>query len=219
MQLADIAHFSPYHFHRIFRGMVGESLTHHIQRLRLERAASALIYSNQSVTDIAFDAGFETPESFSRAFKKQFGLAPRRYREESGFGFPDTAPNGLWGRAADKPFDQLSGKDQSMNLNIQIEMHELIHMAYLHHQGDYDDLEPAFDRLYERAADAAISLDDETAILMLTYDDPNITESRYLKADIGVVVPDVTPSEAGDLKAQTISAVEVCRCPFSRGVW
>ncbi|WP_417431317.1 helix-turn-helix domain-containing protein [Kiloniella sp.] len=101
IQLANIAHFSPYHFHRIFKGMVGESLTHHIQRLRLERAASALIYSNQSVMNTAFNAGYETPESFSRAFKKQFGLSPRRYREESVFHFPDTAPDGLWGKVAE----------------------------------------------------------------------------------------------------------------------
>jgi len=37
--LAGIAHFSPFHFHRIFRGMTGESVKEHIRRLRLERAA------------------------------------------------------------------------------------------------------------------------------------------------------------------------------------
>ncbi|WP_417431315.1 AraC family transcriptional regulator [Kiloniella sp.] len=104
-----------------------------------------------------------------------------------------------------------------MNLNIQIETHETMHVAYIHHQGDYNDLEPVFDRLYERAAEAAISLDDKTEIFMLTYDDPNITESRYLRADIGVVIPDVA-SKIGDLKVQTISAGKYAVAHF-KGVY
>jgi len=59
-ELAHIAHFSPYHFHRIFRGMVGESLMEHVRRLRLERAAHRLKFTDTSVTNIAFDAGYET---------------------------------------------------------------------------------------------------------------------------------------------------------------
>src|SRR5215469_15718852 len=52
-ELAAIAHFSPYHFHRIFRGMVGESVMEHICRLRLERAAYRLKFGEQPVTRIA----------------------------------------------------------------------------------------------------------------------------------------------------------------------
>ncbi|MBN2270431.1 MAG: helix-turn-helix transcriptional regulator, partial [Sedimentisphaerales bacterium] len=47
--LAKIAHFSPYHFHRIFTGMVGESLKEHVRRLRLERAAMRLKHTDRSV--------------------------------------------------------------------------------------------------------------------------------------------------------------------------
>ncbi|MCB2155476.1 AraC family transcriptional regulator [bacterium] len=78
--LARIAHFSPHHFHRIFSGMVGESIGEHIRRIRLERAAYRLLSTHQSVTVIAFDAGFETHESFTRAFRDWFGMAPSSYR-------------------------------------------------------------------------------------------------------------------------------------------
>lgn len=74
--LAGIACFSPYHFHRIFRGMLGESTREHIRRLRLERAAVQLKRSDASVTMIAFDAGYETHEAFTRAFKAMTGIAP-----------------------------------------------------------------------------------------------------------------------------------------------
>ena len=69
-RLAALAFFSPFHFHRVFRGMVGEPVREHVRRLRLERAAHQLKIGDQSVTQIAFDAGYDTHEAFTRAFKK-----------------------------------------------------------------------------------------------------------------------------------------------------
>jgi len=80
-QLARVAHFSPYHFHRIFRGMVGESVKGHIRRLRLERAATHLKQTRRSVTRIAFEAGFEAHESFTRAFRAVFRDLPQQSGE------------------------------------------------------------------------------------------------------------------------------------------
>ncbi len=48
-ELAGLAHFSPYHFHRVFRGMVGEPVKEHVRRLRLERAAHRLRFSDQPI--------------------------------------------------------------------------------------------------------------------------------------------------------------------------
>ncbi len=61
--------------------MVGESLKAHVRRLRLERAAHRLKGSDQAVTRIAFDAGYETHESFTRAFRAMFGESPSGFRE------------------------------------------------------------------------------------------------------------------------------------------
>ncbi|WP_419903091.1 AraC family transcriptional regulator [Kiloniella sp.] len=203
-QLANISNFSPYHFHRIFRGMVGESLAVHVKRLRLERAASDLLYSQQSVTEAAFDAGFETLESFSRAFKKTFGVTPSRYRQESGFCLPDTAPRGLWTTAMNFQFDRLwDDKDRPVKLNVQIETHDKMHIAYVQHQGAYEDMEPVFDKLFELAEKANI-LHEETEIVMVSHDDPNITESKYLRADAGVVIPDMS-CDVGEMKKQSIA--------------
>ena len=65
--LAAVAHFSPYYFHRVFRGMVGESVMGHVRRLRLERAAHRLKSGDHPVTRVAFEAGYETHEAFIRA--------------------------------------------------------------------------------------------------------------------------------------------------------
>lgn len=79
-ELARIACFSPFHFHRIFRGMVGESVNQHVRRLRLERAAMVLKSSERSIIDVAFDAGYQTHESFTRAFRGAFACSPSGFR-------------------------------------------------------------------------------------------------------------------------------------------
>ena len=79
-RVASVAAFSRYHFNRIFRGLVGESLMEHIRRLRLERAARHLKQLADPITQIALQAGFETHESFTRAFGAMFGVSPSSFR-------------------------------------------------------------------------------------------------------------------------------------------
>lgn len=79
--LADVAHFSPFHFHRIFRAMVGESLNGFIQRVRIEKAAAKLIADpRKSITGIAFECGFSSSSAFARAFKDVFQMSASQWR-------------------------------------------------------------------------------------------------------------------------------------------
>ncbi len=80
-ELATVASYSPYHFHRLFRAITGESVSRYVRRLRLESAANKLRFTTSDITTIALDAGYETPSAFNKAFKKQFGLAPTQFRE------------------------------------------------------------------------------------------------------------------------------------------
>ena len=94
-ELAGLACFSPYHFHRIFKGMVGESVKEHIRRLRLERAASQLKLGTAPVTRIAFDAGYESPEAFTRSFRAVFGASPSQFRSSNKSKMTTAAPSVL----------------------------------------------------------------------------------------------------------------------------
>ncbi|MBL7135447.1 MAG: helix-turn-helix transcriptional regulator [Candidatus Marinimicrobia bacterium] len=72
-ELVAVAHFSPFHFHRLFRAFVGETLKQFIQRIRLEKAAERLITNPlESITAIALDSGFSGSATFARAFKEYF---------------------------------------------------------------------------------------------------------------------------------------------------
>ncbi len=82
-QLADMSNFSPFHFHRIMRAHLGEALGTYIVRIRLEIAARLLEFSQEAVGDIAWKIGYETPSSFSTAFKNRFGSSPIEYRNST----------------------------------------------------------------------------------------------------------------------------------------
>lgn len=74
---------SPSHFHRLFTAAVGETPKAHVERVRLERAAYRLGVTRKSVLDIALSIGFESHETFSRAFKRRFGVTPSAWRGDS----------------------------------------------------------------------------------------------------------------------------------------
>ncbi len=83
--LADLATLdgrSPSHLQRIFKAAVGESPLQYNRRVRLQRAAAALLVTEQSVLEIALDAGFDTHEGFTRAFKSRFEVSPREFRKQ-----------------------------------------------------------------------------------------------------------------------------------------
>lgn len=74
--------YSPYHFHRLFRKLTGETLGVYVRRLRLENGAF-LLRSGRSVTETALASGYWTHEAFTRAFRRTFGRAPRDFAVEN----------------------------------------------------------------------------------------------------------------------------------------
>jgi len=80
-EVAKIAAFSPYYFHRVFLLVVGENFSQFMRKRRLEWAAIALLKTQSRIIDIALDAGFESQEAFSRAFKNYFDITPAKFRK------------------------------------------------------------------------------------------------------------------------------------------
>lgn len=80
-ELAKVACFSEFHFHRIFSAVSGETLNNFTNRLRLEKAARLLRYTDRSLTDIALDCGFSSSATFSRAFRTSYDTSPSQFRK------------------------------------------------------------------------------------------------------------------------------------------
>ena len=77
-ELSKVASFSKYHFHRIFKSIIGENLSDYIRRVRLS-STTLKFKTNQKITQIAIDSGYETNASFTKAFKKHFGITPKEF--------------------------------------------------------------------------------------------------------------------------------------------
>ena len=79
-QLADVAHVSPWHFHRVFRALTGTPLGEAIRAIRPEFCAHELRMTTATISALALDCGYESGEALSRAFRRSFGVSPSVYR-------------------------------------------------------------------------------------------------------------------------------------------
>ncbi len=88
--LAAHCAFSKYHFHRIFKALIGEPPLKYIEKRRLFHAARDLIHSQKRILDIALEYGYNSHEAFIRSFKKHFALTPSGFRKhQSDFEVPE----------------------------------------------------------------------------------------------------------------------------------
>ena len=189
--LAEVASFSPFHFHRIYRALTGETLAQTTARLRRDRAAHLLAH-RQDVTRVALASGFATPQAFARAFRAATGLTPSQVREQ---GLPEIAET-----ASTAP------------LSIRIVSMEPLRIVALRHVGDHAQLDTAYIRLFEWAAEQAL-LDALQGLYGIAVDDPRDTPSEVTRFDAALALGKVATPLPADLRAEQLAGGDyrVCR--------
>ena len=205
-KLAGLACFSPYHFHRIFKGMVGESVKEHIRRLRLERAASRLKLSTAPVTDIAFDAGYGSHEAFTRSFRAVFGASPTQFRSSTKSRITTTARSGLHYRAGKPVSDFKATQPGGKSMKVKIESKEPLRVAFMRHVGPYDEVGATWDKLLPRLGKEGL-LGGDVLILGICHDDPEVTPPEKIRYDACVTVDERFVPE-GEIGVQVIPGGE-----------
>ena len=145
--LAAVAGFSPFHFHRLFKTLAGETLGDYVLRARLEKAANLLLYDpHRPVLQVAVECGFSGAAVFTRAFKARFGRSPSSYRAEDrknrkaqrkqGKDFSQPAPyNGIMSPAAGLPDRKNTRSLQAMD--VVVKTLPTYHVAYIRHISGY----------------------------------------------------------------------------------
>jgi AraC family transcriptional regulator len=171
-RLSEVAGFSKFHFHRQFTAFTGVSVAKGISLMRLKHASMKLAFDDsRSITAVAFDAGFETPESFSRAFKKLQGQSPSEFR---------AAPE--WETWVDIFQTNLSTQEDCMNPTIV--MFPETRIAVLEHRGSADGLMTSVQRFIEWRKSCDVSPNATSQTYGIAYDDPSTTEPAKFRFDI-----------------------------------
>lgn len=165
-QVAKIAHFSPFHFHRIFKTVVGETLNEYITRQRLTKAANFLSFNQEAnIGNLAFEMGFSSNAVFSRAFKRFFGKSPSEYHQQQ-------IQLSKIGKGPSKQSKDNEGNNQyvrsiinllnwiDMNATIEVKEMPKMNMAYITCFGEQE-IKGAFERLMGWAGPKGLLVGDD----------------------------------------------------------
>jgi len=187
-ELAEVSGFSPYHFSRIFSGVMGETLFCYITRLKLEKAKGWLWTAPQkSITDIALDFGFNDSSEFARAFKRTYGISASRYRKQSK---QSKEQSGKPPYNDEKDLKR-SGK-MDLVYNVEIAQVEEMPVMYLRHVGTYAGLakkfHPMMGKLFTYAQKNNL-LSENTKLIAVYHDNPNITADEKRRTSVCLTIP------------------------------
>lgn len=185
-QLSQVAHFSRFHFHRQFAEYTGSSVFRYIQRLRLKQASYKLAFDRRAkIIDIALEAGFENPESFSRAFKNIFDQSPSEFRRQ-----PD------WESWHARYRLKLPARKQTMQVDIV--NFAMTRIATMEHRGPVERLNDAVGQFIEWRKASGLSPKQSSRTFGIAYDNPDTTEPDKFRFDIcGEVATDVPANPQG----------------------
>jgi AraC family transcriptional regulator len=209
-KLAGLACLSPCHFHRVFTGMVGESVKGHIRRLRLERAAWRLKLEPTAIIQIALEAGYESHEAFTRAFRSNFSVPPTEYRRRKRLSGQLKATSGIHFNQQQRPArfraTQLRVNRMNQQMNVTIKQFEPLRVAFVRHTGPYHEVGKTWEKLCMFLGKAGL-LGGDCKFVGLSHDDPEVTPPDKIRYDACVTVgKDFHPQ--GDIGLQVIGGGE-----------
>ncbi|MFB5566512.1 GyrI-like domain-containing protein [Bacillus cereus] len=217
-ELADVAGFSKFHFHRIFKGIVNESLSRYVNRLKLERATHLLTYrTDMTITDIAYHFGFTDSAVFSRTFKNYYGVSPSQYRNYNSKNCKDVRGISQYNEC------------KKVRGNVEIVTADDINVAYIRHIGTYEELTIAFpemiEKLFHYAAKQNYHVFDDTKVLTIYHDHHEFTEEYHLRTSLCVTISDESTVETNDVGIMVIPSgkyavghFEICQDEY-KGAW
>lgn len=216
-EIAEVAFFSKFHFHRIFKAVVGETVAGFTRRLRLERAAARLLANPMhDITEIAFGCGFSSSQNFAKAFRQNFGLSPTEFRKSKngnkfGNNGNDLSLNVTYDPETVFENQRIQERENTMNADVK-ELPERT-VAYIRKMGPYgkETAGQAFAELMQWAGPR--DLVGKSAMLGVYWDHPEVTPPEKCRTDACIEVPHGTKVD-GPVDIQTIAGGQYVACRF-----
>jgi AraC family transcriptional regulator len=164
--LAEVACLSPYHWHRIYKAMRGETIGATIRRLRLLRAADRLANSDAAISTVANRAAYGSVDAFGRAFKETYGQTPADYRA-----------NG-----SHSAFKAANRKREAAGFAVITLTLPPVRCAAVAHAGAYMQIDRAMGRLFTELASQRVATSDQKMIAVF-FDDPDLVPTDKLRSE------------------------------------
>jgi AraC family transcriptional regulator len=190
--LAAHAALSPFHFLRVFRALARETPDAFVRRLRLQRAAWQLVTGDATVLAVALAARFDSPEGFTRAFRRLYGATPQVFRRVRGDPWaPFASP--IADYRPDAPF---APPREDAAMTFELRPLPAMLFAAVRIVGPYNAVGPAFQRIVGWAMQAGV-MTPATKVLGMSYDDPAKVPAGQLRYDAAVTLarPVATPPD------------------------
>lgn len=169
-KLAEVACLSPYHWHRIYHAMRGETIAATVRRLRLHRATAWLANTEMPIEEIAAKSGFGGVESFTRIFKAAYGMPPAKYRRDG----------------SHRKFDPETKDGSSMMRHVAIRTLPKMQAATVAHRGPYIEIGRAFEKLFGTLGARGL-LGPGQRMFGIYYDDPASIAEAELRSRAAIV--------------------------------
>lgn len=191
-EISAVACFSPFHFHRIFSAYFRESLNNYIRKLRLERSAKRLCYTTIPISDLAFSAGYETPSSFTKAFKQHFSESPSAFRKNK------IVKNFKTHKI------QIQNKEEKLDMKSEIRNRLETKVLYSRQTGKYD---TAASKAWQEICSYAFPrqlVAKDAEFIGVSHDNPDFTQEDKLRYDACISITDNLKAE-GEIGVQTLA--------------
>lgn len=207
--ISEIAFFSPFHFHRVFKFVTGETLNEYVIRRRIEKSVLDLLHKNITTTEIAHKFGFSDNSSFSRAFKKYYGISPTEFKKQNpnkfskirqleskiGQEYPDY----------EKYICIINNLKNWIKMNAKIEIKEMpkMDLAYVSSIGPQN-LEKSYEKLI-RWATPQVLMNEQTKPVTIYHDSFKVTEHDKVRMSACLLLNKPVKTE-GEVGLTTIEA-------------
>ena len=179
-KLSEIACVSSYHWHRIYRGLCGETLAATVKRLRLLRAAGQLSNSQIPIDLIASTSGYSRIQSFNRAFSETYGMPPAKFRSQGS--------HTLFSKYSFKK----EGSTEMMDITIkQIESFDVLAMPHI---GSYMNIGNAFEKLFGWIGMRGL-IGPQLRSVGIYYSDPDAIAESELQSAACIALPNLQEIE------------------------
>lgn len=199
------AHYSPFHFHRVFSTIIGENLNQYVIRKKVERIASILITNpKKPIKELAYSYGFKSESSFSRTFRKYYGVSPTKFKSD---GKHILSKNGIAFFSIEEYICSIDNIKKWIKMNSKIGITELkkIKLAGISRIGEFEKMNDTYQKLMIWGHKEGVIDSANFKVINIYHDNPNVTQMSQVRYSACITINQKAEAD-GEIRLLTIQS-------------